>query len=924
MRNLLLSFIVSLFFVHQVCAQVISGTVVDATSNETLVGVGVVVEGIANLGAATDIDGNFTLKLPAENTPYTLKFTYIGYEAKRIEGVLATKEATTNLNITLKTTSQDLKEVVITATMRRESVAAMLSLQKNNVTIADVMPGDVIKKSPDRNTGEVLRRVSGTTVQDGKFAIIRGLSDRYNAAMINGTLMPSTEPDRRAFAFDMIPSAMVDNMVVYKTAGADMPSEFAGGIIQIQTRDVPEQSFINLQLGSTYNSQTTFKAYGDYNQKMPFLGLDNSARNLPSNSPTNLNDITKAERAEWTKTLPNVWGIEQQKAAMPAQNVQLSGGLNKQLKNGDEIGFIAASTYGKSYRNMAVKRQDFDLQGKIYESTDQQFTENLSWGNLLNVRYLLQKNNKFNYQGSFTSNATDRTVARQGYNIGSSNNYERGNFLSYSSTKLQTHQLSGEHFLPKSQIKLQWNGNYTQIDRVVPDMRGLTYLLSADTDSEDSTYTAEIPLGSPSFKYGGRFFSNLNDKAYGSRADITIPFKLFKETQSIKTGVFYQNKSRTFDSRTFGMVRANGVPLAIRDLPANQIFAPENISTTGFRLEEATNFSDKYDAQRGVLAVYAMWDAKLTGKLRAVVGARFEQANQDLTIYNFDGDSTLNKKFTNILPSLNLSYAVGAKSNIRFSASQTISRPEFRELAPFGFYDFERRVVVTGNPDLQQAQITNIDLRYELFPENAQLISVSAFYKHFRNPIEQTLNSPGAGSFIISYTNAAQANNYGAEIEIRKNFAFINPRLEKLVTWANIAYIHSLVKSTDEANPIDRPLQGQSPYVVNVGMSYTWDKVGLSTTLLYNRIGSRIAEVGDAGEGLPDIYEAGRNLVDFQISKNFLKNGNIRLSISDLLNEAFVFYQNGDDKTGYSASKDQTTISYKNGVNVGLTVGYKF
>ena len=608
--------------------------------------------------------------------------------------------------------------------------------------------------------------------------------------------------------------------------------------------------------------------------------------------------------------------MEQQKAAMPAQNVQLSGGLNKQLKNGDEIGFIAASTYGKSYRNMEVERQDFDLQGKIYESTDQQFTENLSWGNLLNVRYLLQKNNKLNYQGSFTSKATDRTVARQGYNIGSSNNYENGNFLSYSSTKLQTHQLSGEHFLPKSQIKVQWNGNYTQIDRVVPDMRGLTYLLSADTDSEDSTYTAEIPLGSPSFKYGGRFFSNLNDKAYGSRADVTVPFKLFKETQSIKTGVFYQNKSRTFDSRTFGMVRGNAVPLAIRDLPADQIFAPENISTTGFRLEEATNFSDKYDAQRSVLAAYAMWDAKLTGKLRAVVGARFEQANQDLTIYDFDGDSTLNKKFTNILPSLNLSYAVGAKSNIRFSASQTISRPEFRELAPFGFYDFERRVVVTGNPDLKQAEITNIDLRYEIFPENAQLISISAFYKHFRNPIEQTLNSPGAGSFIISYTNAAQANNYGLEMEIRKNFAFINPRLEKLVTWANVAYIYS--------NPIDRPLQGQSPYVVNVGMSYTWDKVGLSTTLLYNRIGKRIAEVGDAGEGLPDIYEAGRNLLDFQISKNFLKNGNIRLSVSDLLNEAFVFYQNGDSKTSYSASKDQTTISYKNGVNVGLTVGYKF
>lgn len=905
-------------------AQTVTGTLIDAANSETLVGVGIVVEGVTGVGAITDIDGNFSVKLPAENTNYVLKFSYIGYETKRIEGVSATTAAPTVLNLTMQTASAQLQEVVITATMRRESVAAMLSLQKNNVTIADVMPADVIRKTPDRNTGEVLRRVSGTTVQEGKFAIIRGLSDRYNAAMINGTLMPSTEPDRRAFAFDMIPSAMVDNMVIYKTAGADMPSEFAGGIIQVQTRDVPEEPFFNVQIGSTYNSQTTFLPYYDYNQKIPTLGLNNSNRQLPAHFPADLSTLTKQEQADAALLLPNVWALQRKASAMPAQSVQLSGGFNKTLRNGDQIGLIAATTYNMSYRNVAVMRQDFDYQGKIYEADDEQFTENLSWGNLFNARYVLRKNHKIAYQASFTANATDRSVAREGYNIGSSNNYERGNFLSYSATKLQTQQLSGEHFLPQSQIKITWNGNYTSISRVIPDMRSLTYLLSADADTEDSTYTAEIPVGSPSFKYGGRFFSELNDQSYGGRADVAVPFAAFKQTQNLKVGVFYQNKTRDFAARTLGMVRSVSLPEAVRNLPADQLFAPENIAANKLRLNEITSPSDKYGAQRSVAAAYLSWDAKLTHKLRAVIGARLEQADQNLTIYQIAGDSTLNEKFTNLLPSLNISYALTERSNLRLSASQTISRPEFRELAPFAFYDFERRTVVQGTPALQQAEILNIDLRYELFPENAQMFSVSAFYKNFRNPIEQTLNSPGAGSFIVSYINAERADNYGLELEVRRNFAFINPRLEKLVTWANVAYIHSVVRSSDATNFIDRPLQGQSPYVLNMGVSYLWDKIGVSTTVLYNRIGHRIAEVGDLGEGLPDVYEAGRNLVDFQISKNFLKNGNIRFVVSDLLNEPFVFYQNNDSKSAFDTSKDQTTISYKNGVNVGITIGYKF
>lgn len=905
-------------------AQVVSGSVIDPAGNETLVGVNVVVEGVG-IGTITDLDGNFTLKLPEENTPYVLLFSYIGYDSKRIEGVSATKSSPNKLNITLSVAAAELQEVIVTATVRRESVAAMLSLQKNNVTIADVMPGDVIRKTPDRNTGEVLRRVSGTTVQDGRFAIIRGLSDRYNAAMINNTLMPSTEPDRRAFAFDMIPSSMVDNMVIFKTAGADLPSEFAGGVIQVQTRDVPDKSFFNVQFGTSYNTVTTFKPYNDYDQKMPFLGLNNSSRQLPANFPANLSGVTRAERVEATQKLPQIWSLNEYESALPAHSFQFSGGTNKSFGNGSQFGFIAATTYNKSFRNVQIERNDFDFEGKIYQATDRQFTENLSWGNLLNMRYLHRRYHKFNYQFSFTSNVDDVAVSRDGYNIAQSNNLERGNFMSYTATHMQTHQLTGEHLLPKSQIKILWNGNFTKIDRTVPDMRSITYLTPADLPAEEQVFTAEVPLGSPSFKYGGRFFSNLNDQAFGGRLDVNIPFKLLQQGQLVKVGVFYQNKSREFGARIMGMVRAAGTPIAIRQLPADQIFALENISETRFRLEEATNFSDKYEAQRSVTAAYAMWDGKLTQKLRTVLGVRFEQAVQDLTTYTFEGSSTTSQPFASILPSLNIAYALTPKSNLRFSASQTMSRPEFRELAPFGFYDFERRVVITGNPNLKEAQIINLDLRYELFPENAQLFSVSAFYKKFTNPIEQTVNSAGIGTFIITYVNATSAQNMGAELEMRKNFGFLGSKFEPLVFFSNFAYIYSKVETQDDANPIDRPLQGQSPYVVNAGLTYQFENLGISTTILYNRIGARIVEVGDKGEGLPDIMEAPRNLLDFQISKDFLKKGNIRLNVSDILNAPFLFYQVpfGTEHTAFVPDND-STISFRNGTTVGITIGYKF
>ena len=717
-------------------AQVVSGVVSDAATGETLVGVNVLIEGTTD-GVSTDLDGRYTLTLPAENTNYALRFSYVSYQTKQVAAVSTTKDRPLDLNITLETGEQQLGEVVITASLRCESVAALLSFQKNNVAIADVMPGDVIRRTPDRNTGEILRRVSGTTIQDNRFAVVRGLADRYNLAMLNNTLMPSTEPDRRAFAFDLIPSSMVDNMVVSKTASADLFGEFAGGIIQVQTRDVPEKNFIGLQVAGSYHSLTTFKDGLTYEQPQSFFGLTKKDRWFSGDFPDNATDYrgaTEEQQAAWAQQLPNVWTADTKTNLMPNMSYQLTGGFRKPIGKEQEVGAMAALTYNHSFRNQPYTLSKlYDLTGaQTFLFENERTSEDINWGALVNVRYKLNGNNKINYQNLTTVISSNKTTR-----VGGTNNETQqavqSDILYYVQTDLVSHQLTGDHYLPKSQIKVAWNGNYTLNNRYEPDYRR-TYYLRDMSDSEDTSYTAYVPAGTASPQYFGRFYSQLHDQTYGGSADVTIPFQWLKQKQNIKVGGFYQGRTRDFSARVFGMVindfSVYNIP-GIFDLSAEELFAPENISPDAFLLDETTNYSDRYDVQRDIMAGYALWDAKLTNKLRLVAGVRGENVGQDLTLYTFNSDSTDTRSEFNLLPSVNITYALGDKANLRFSASQTVSRPEFRELAPFAFFDFETYTVVQGNPNLETASIYNFDVRYELFPESGQLVSFSAFYKHF-------------------------------------------------------------------------------------------------------------------------------------------------------------------------------------------------
>ena len=895
----------------------ISGKVTDSKSGETLIGLTVKITGAA-LGASTDIEGRYTLG-NLNPGKYNLTFSYVGYQSKNITEIEVLAGKTTNLDVIMEeATSVALEEVVITATVRQESISALYAQQKNSISISSGITSELIKKTPDRNTSEVLRRVSGASIQENKFVIIRGLADRYNSSILNNAVLPSSEPDRKAFSFDIIPSNLIDRIVVNKTASADLPGDFAGGIIQVITRDVPEENFLNASASFGYNNQSTFKDFTSNNRnKYDFLGFDDGSRNLPAGFPGSFqsyNPLSNAEKAKYTAQLKNAYA-ESTPMAIPTQNHQLTWGKRKDLKNSGSFGSVVSLSYRNSQNTAFAERIDYEFSGSpFYEYSENISKYSTNLGALANFAYI-KGGNKIAFKNIYNRSFEDNYTARTGF---TNDNIQdvRLNVSDLTTKSLLNSQLEGESQLGKKQVKLTWNLNYSRVERDQPDQRSLDYRRSLGS-------TEPFRLIDRNTR---RLFSNLEEDTFGAQAALAIPVKLFDQPSTFKVGFLKQYKQRNFGARIFNylFVGPSAFEPSISGLPKEQIFAPANIGTNGYILTDFSNNTDSYDANSDLNAGFLLMDNKLGEKIRLSYGARFEQFAQTLNAIDFSGQKIAAQQDNfDVLPSANFSYSLNSRSNIRLSGSQTVSRPEFRELALFNYYDFITQTSITGNPALKRAKIFNGDLRYELYPSAGETFTVSAFYKNFNNPIEQRVNSNSTPVVRgINYLNADQATSLGIELDIRKKLSFMGDKewLNNLTAFANATYIHSQV----QGEGIDRPLQGQSPYLINAGLQYFSPKTALTFTSVYNRIGQRIFLVGY--QGYPDIYENARDVFDFQVSKKILKSqAEVKLNVGDILNQSTVFYQNnaGNTKRAYEgAGIDRMINSLKLGSNVSLSFSY--
>lgn len=712
--------------------------------------------------------------------------------------------------------SAELEEVTIRTTFRKESVGSLNLQSKTSVNMIDGMSSEIIKKSPDRNLGETLKRVGGITIQGDRFVIVRGLNDRYNSVLLNGALLSSTEPDRRAFSFDIIPNNVVESITISKTASPNIPNDFGGGVIQITTKNEFIDIGHNIGFGIGYGSLSTFQP----SQYVKFT-------DLPNLFPTTKEYRTSSleQRRYFTSLIPTTFEIQDRTNAMNL-NFNYSVVDRVRLKNGG-FGFVGNVIYRNSNSITYSNRRDYQSETDLaynYNDRVNTNTQNLSVMFNPTVMFFDKKftiKNLFNYQGE------NLFIHRTG------ENYDNLQELNYTnSIGFRKYILTSQ--FEKTKANKTFGINYFWMNRNQPDYR-ITPLARSLGSQDSMTFV---------WRDTYRFWARMNEHGLGTHYHVS--------GKKLNWGIVEQVKYRVFDARVFRY-------------------------TDKVTLNEITNNTDSYLGGSNLLSGYFMYSNKL-GRLNYNGGVRNENQNFIVNTADFSGrEVTVFRNYFDFLPSLNLNYNLTENNNLRFSASQTVARPEFREVSNFSFYDFVRNAQVVGNPNLQKTKITNFDLRFESFFTPTENFSTSLFLKHFDSPIEQIVaNGSSPSNLILTYSNPQNSKLFGAEMELRKKVTNL------LTFYTNLSYIKSAV----EVNGIIRPLQGQSPYIINSGVFYT--KKNISVSLFYNRIGERISAVGF--NGYSDIYENGRDLVDATVQYK-TKKMEFKVVLTDLLSQGTILYQ---------------------------------
>ncbi|MEO6134196.1 MAG: TonB-dependent receptor [Ginsengibacter sp.] len=908
----------------------VEGRIIDVKTNRPLSGASVTV-GTQNKGVITDMDGHYIITVSSEDL-HTLVITSIGYITKEITDVMVTTGQLITLDVLMENSVKTETEIVIRTTRKQETTAALIAYQKNLNIVAQVVSSESIKRSPDKNTSEILKRVPGISIQEGKYLIVRGLNDRYNQTMLNGILMGTTEPDRKTFSFDIFPAGMIDNLVINKAFLPEFSGEWAGGLVQVNTKDVPSKDFLNISVGTGFNTQTIGKDFYTYQGgKLDWLGIDDGFRGIPSEFPLKgkYASLERSNKSEWGKEFKNVWSADKTSSSfIPTmnRNFQLSGGVNKKLSEKIRLGAVLALNY-----NQSIKRTDnvinrlFTVQSDIaditYEYQDKKYSHDILWGGLANFTLQIGSNNKISFKNVFNVNATNYVNERTGKDFdfvpGLGANVRATELALKTNTFFNT-SVSGDHNLSGIKTKIHWYGNFNILDQYIPDQRRIQYL--QDPSTPGSPFNLLVGASQSSQKSGSRYYGFLNDYNYTTGGDISKLFNLFGQTQSIKVGYFFQVKDRLFDSRPFAIYLPSDNP-ALTTLPASKVFSAENFGdgfNNLFGFNEISGNQYRYLANTILNAGFIQLENQFSKKLKATYGLRLENYDQVTGSMRKSDPRFIHSEILDYLPALNITYQLNTKTNLRLSGSQTVIRPEFRELSDFAFYDFDLGATVTGNPTLARTQVSNADLRYELYPRGGELFTMGVFYKKFKNPIELFYNPASGGASTFNYINADDAHSLGVELEFRKKLDFAEI-LKNFIIQTNVAFIRNRVTKKD-AN-LDRSMQGQSPYVVNASLQYDLEKNGLSTTLLFNMVGDRIFYVG--GNEFPPVTEKHRPLLDLQIAKKIIKKkAEIKLNISDILNQANIFYLDMDQNRNYNKAVDVLSVKRKYGSNVSLSFSF--
>jgi len=576
---------------------------------------------------------------------------------------------------------------------------------------------------------------------------------------------------------------MIDNIIINKAFVPELPGEWAGGLIQVNTKDVPSSNFFNIQLGTGFNTQTAGSDFYTYQGgKLDFLGIDDGKRALPTSMPTKseFNALDQTAKTLIGKEFENVWGTDKNSSNyLPVTNkqFQISGGFNKQLGAKSRLGVILALTYNQSFKKTNFANRLYSISNSIaslnFDYMNDKYSQDVLWGALANITLQAGNNTKISWKTILNINATDYTTKRTGKDFENdpiNGENIRATELALKSNTFFNTQITGDHNIGKLKAKLHWYGSFNILDQYIPDQRRIQY--NQNVTSANTPYTLLVSASKTSQRSGSRYYGFLNDYIYTGGGDVSKNFTVGSLNQTVKLGYMLQVKDRLFDSRPFSIYLPSDNP-SLRLLPEATVFSPENFGTgfdNKFAFNEIYGDQYRYVANTILNAAFLQFDNQITRKLRATWGLRWENFDQVVGSMVKSDPRHVYSKVDDFLPGLNLTYKSTEQSNIRLSGSQTVIRPEFRELSPFAFFDFDLGATTTGNKDLVRTKVTNADLRYEIYPRAGEIFSVGVFYKYFDKPIELYFNQTGAGSSsTFNYINADKASGYGVEVDFRKN-----------------------------------------------------------------------------------------------------------------------------------------------------------
>lgn len=857
----------------------------------------------------TDEQGQITTTVPAGS--YSVSLLHNAYSSQTLDDVRIEQDQNTPLSFKLTPAGVELAEYVVLEPHLAGTVASVIEEQRTATSVATVLGAEQFSRAGDGDAASALRRASGLTLVGGQFIFIRGLGERFSSTLVNGAAVPSPDATRRVVPLDLFPTNILESVMVQKTYSPDRPAEFAGGTIEMRTRGIPDAFFFNLNLQTGINDNTTFQDGLTYKGGgADFTSYDDGARALPDSladatkdgvpikpaSVFNPSGFTPKQIEKFGEDLSGVWDVDRKKRG-PDTGMQAS--MGDSFTFGDfRLGYIAAAGWKREFRKQNEINREFVAadtgDGSLRKTQDFRMQRSLSEVQLtgyVGTELHYKEDHKVFAKTMFLRQAFDEARISQGFTDAESNDIRRTRLKFFSNQLLMT-QVGGEHRFDRlKDLSINWLYTNATANREEPKTRDYRF----DSDSQGKYFFAQRADNNQVM------YADLVDKDQSWRVDGKLPVQpSFDHKITLGSGFITQSKTRDSAIQRFNYfpVGRDGFNSAVLSQSSlESILRPQYIGTNGFQLRDVTRASDRYTASQDLFSYYGKMDWLMYDRINITGGLRWEDNDQRVNTFTLNNTpTTAQLKRVDMLPSVVGTLFLTDKQQLRAGFSQTLSRPDFRELSSAPFTDINTNQETVGNPNLKQTSITNWDLRWEYYLSPTENIFAGFFWKDLTKPIELVAVPGTAG--LNTYQNTDKANIYGFELELLKKLDFVHPVLQNFYAGGNYTWSASNVQLNADnlkaQTTNDRQLQGHSAQIVNFQIGYDNPQWKTQATLLYNVSSKRIMAAGVLGA--PDKYEQPVHQLDFVFSQNLYRGLSMQVSMQNLLDSEIRITQ-GDEVT---------------------------